>query len=479
MDAAAPRRSEVTPDPRLGMAPRAGTVDPQGATSRWGAGGPKGRPALRPPPSSVRAGGAQGPSARTDRDRFRGPTSISEDDRADLGSAAVLSLSNSVQAYAWGEVDGLARLVGSPPTGGPEAELWVGAHPAAPSRAPGGRTLDQVVAAGPGGLLGAGVADRFGGRLPFLLKVLAIGAPLSIQLHPSGPQAEEGFAREEAAGLGADDPRRSYRDPLAKPEVLVAVSPTWVLAGLRRGDAAARALAQLGASRGDLDELASVVAGEPDARAGLVHLLSAPPPVQDALAGVAAAVDPAVSDVARWVAVLAREHPRDPTALAPALLDLRRLEVGEGIFLPAGVPHVYLRGAGVELMGASDNVVRGGLTTKHVDRDELVRLMAAPGDGVVDLPGETGPDGLTTYAPDVAELALHRRTLGSDPVALGGPPSGPAVAIVVGGSGTVAVADDTAALEGGDAVLVPEAERETCRVAGSGTLWFATVGTRR
>ncbi|WCO69113.1 mannose-6-phosphate isomerase, class I [Iamia majanohamensis] len=388
----------------------------------------------------------------------------------------MLALANPVQDYAWGAVDGLARLVGTPPTDGPEAELWVGAHPAAPSTTAGDRPLDQVVDEDPEGLLGPTVVARHGARLPYLLKVLAIGAPLSIQLHPSARQAEDGFAREEAAGLARDDPRRSYRDPRAKPEVLVALVPTWVMAGFRSGADAARALGPL-TDHPAVARLRDRVADEPDARSALVHLLAAPDEERAALATAAAAADPADGPEMRWVAALAEAYPGDPTALGPALLALRRLEVGEGLFLPAGVPHMYLQGAGVELMGASDNVVRGGLTPKHVDRDELVRLLAPPGTGPVALPGEPGPDGATTtYAPGAPELALHRTALGPDPVALPALPGGPALVLVLGGTAALEVGEQVVELGRGRAALVAAGERSAARISGAGTAWWATVG---
>lgn len=386
-------------------------------------------------------------------------------------------LTNPVQAYAWGAEDGLARLAGTPPTGGPEAELWIGAHPAAPSTTAAGRPLHEVVAEDPAAVLGPEAVARLGPELPYLMKVLAIGSPLSIQLHPSAAQAEAGFAREEAAGVARDDPRRTYRDPLAKPEVLVALTPTWVMAGFRGGADAAAALARLATDHRSVAALRDRVADQPDARAALVHLLAASQEERTELALAAASADPAVDDAHRWVSVLADRYPGDPTALAPLLLDLRRLEEGEGVFLPAGVPHMYLEGAGIELMGASDNVVRGGLTPKHVDRDELVRLLAPPGTGPVLLQGTAGADGVTTYAPEVPQLALHRVGLGRDPVLLAPDPPGPALVLVLGGAGVVEVGAEVAEVQGGRAVLVTAAERRTATISGSGTAWWATVGT--
>lgn len=387
----------------------------------------------------------------------------------------VLGLANRIQPYAWGAVDGLVPLVGTPPTGGKEAELWVGTHPAAPSTTTDGTLLADTIAADPAGVLGADVVDRFGARLPFLMKVLAVEGPLSIQLHPDAEQAAAGFAREEAQGIPLDAPERTYRDPYAKPEVLVALAPTWVLVGFRTGQDAAARLRALGPTTADL---AALVAGEPDARQALIHLLTAPAEEKATLAATAARVG-AFAGARRWVRRLAAAYPGDPAALAPLILDLRMLHPGEGVFLPAGVPHMYLEGAGVELMGASDNVVRGGLTPKHVDTDALVELLAPPGVGTVPLAGDAIALGIRRYAPaGIPEIALHRLEPGSR--AMAAPPGpGPAVAVATGGPlGTAVISTDTGRVELGEgrAVLVTPEERETCRVRGPGVVWWATVG---
>jgi len=408
----------------------------------------------------------------------------------------VLLLANPVRDYAWGAADGLARLLGTEPTGGPEAELWVGAHPGSPSRLPDGRPLGQEVEADPQAVLGPAVVERYGPRLPFLLKILAIGGPLSIQLHPSPEQARAGWDREEEAGIPLDAPTRTYRDPYAKPEVLVALEPTWVLTGFRTGAAAAAAL-------GALDDpavaaLADRVRAEPDARLALEALLAATGEAAGALAdaaaragGVAPAVEgsddrpgPAPADpgsaadpVAAWTRRLAAAFPGDPTALAPCVLELRRLEPGEGVFLPAGVPHAYLEGAGVELMAASDNVVRGGLTPKHVDRAELARLLAPAGTGVALLPGDGEEGGAVAYRPPVPEIALRRVDLDGDPVPAPVAGPGPALVLATEGEVTVSAGAEAVTLGAGRAVLVPAAQRDGCRLAGRGTAWWATVGS--
>jgi len=392
-----------------------------------------------------------------------------------VGSPVVLALTTRLQAYAWGAVDGMAELAGTEPTGGPEAELWAGAHPKAPSLLDDGRGLDEVVAEGPERLLGRHVVDRFGPRLPFLLKLLCIARNLSIQLHPTAAQAQEGFAREEAAGIELDAPSRTYRDPFAKPEVLVALRPTWILAGFRRRADVVSDLRRLGDPV--LDPLTERMAGAPDGRDALAHLLGVSGPERSALAAAAARADDC-SDTAviGWIRRLAAAYPHDPTALAPLLLELRRVSPGEGVLLPAGVPHAYLHGAGVELMGASDNVVRGGLTAKHVDPAELARLLAPPGVAMVALPGRDVAEGTRLYDPGEAEIALHR--IEPDGSAVTAPSGhGPALALAVGGAPEVTTASGrTEVLGRGRAVLVSASERSACRISGTGSVWWATTG---
>ena len=143
-------------------------------------------------------------------------------------------LDNSIQRYAWGSLTAIPQLLGQPPDGSTQAELWLGAHPSAPSRVSGGRTLEELISSSPQRLLGEASFARFGARLPYLLKVLAAGQPLSLQAHPSLVQAQEGFAREEAAGLPRSAPTRNYRDANHKPEIICALSQFQALCGFRR-----------------------------------------------------------------------------------------------------------------------------------------------------------------------------------------------------------------------------------------------------
>lgn len=298
-------------------------------------------------------------------------------------------LENTLQPYAWGSYEAIARLQGRPfPTERPEAELWMGAHPAAPSRLAGrDLPLDVAITRAPEDFLGTRSLERFGARLPFLLKVLAARTPLSLQAHPSLAQAREGFAREEAAGIPPGAPTRSYKDPNHKPEILCALGPFWALYGFRDPARTALLLRSLGVATLDGLGWATRLEREGEAALGPVfrELMTLPPdrrvPLVEAV--VAACARPDVHDDAasafreerRWAVRLGGLYPGDAGVVGALLLNLVRLERGEALYLPAGNLHAYLEGTGVELMASSDNVLRGGCTPKHVDVEELCRVL--------------------------------------------------------------------------------------------------------
>ncbi|MFE3500123.1 mannose-6-phosphate isomerase, class I [Kitasatospora sp. NPDC059160] len=277
-------------------------------------------------------------------------------------------LDNPVRHYPWGSPTAIPALTRTAPDGTPQAELWMGAHPSAPSRA-GGRALDALIAADPDGLLGPDTVRRFGPELPFLFKVLAADRALSLQVHPTRAQAEAGYAAEEARGIPPTAPERVYKDRSHKPELLGALGDFEALCGFRPTAATARLLDALGV----LAPWAATLRERPAAEALpalLRRALAADAPqlttVAGALRRTAASGGPHADTCAAY-ARLAEEYPGDPGLLAALLLNHVRLAAGQALYLAAGVPHAYLRGVGVELMANSDNVLRCGLTGKHVD----------------------------------------------------------------------------------------------------------------
>ncbi|MEP9417324.1 mannose-6-phosphate isomerase, class I [Gordonia sp. VNQ95] len=299
-------------------------------------------------------------------------------------------LEGNLRTYAWGSRTAIASLRGRPvPSPHPEAELWFGAHNAGPASvltADGTAETDLLTAIDTNrtAALGTPTAAAFGGRLPFLLKVLAAEEPLSLQAHPSSEQAREGFDRENAIGLPIDARDRNYRDPWHKPELVVALSDFDALAGFRAPATTIALLRELQVS--ELDPYLGMLAGQPDSsglRALFTTWLTLPeqtigalmPPVLSAAVTLLESGRSAFGAELRTALQLGEMYPNDPGVLASLLLNRVHLTPGQGIYLPAGNLHAYLEGTGVEIMANSDNVLRGGLTPKHIDVPELLRVL--------------------------------------------------------------------------------------------------------
>ena len=297
-------------------------------------------------------------------------------------------LRGAIRTYAWGSRTAIAEFTGRPvPAAHPEAELWLGAHPQDPARVEtdqGDVSLLETLVADPDGQLGPAARSRFGDALPFLVKVLAADEPLSLQTHPSRQQAVEGYLREEKLGIPVTSPVRNYRDASHKPELLIALQPFEALAGFRPVRLTVELLRALGVA--ELDPYVDLLNDQSDAdglRALFTTWITAPQPDIDVL--VPAVLDGAINYItsgatrfaaeARTVLELGESYPGDAGVLASLLLNRITLAPGQAIFLPAGNLHTYLRGVALEVMANSDNVLRGGLTPKHVDVPELLRVL--------------------------------------------------------------------------------------------------------
>ena len=398
-------------------------------------------------------------------------------------------MDNPVRRYDWGSRHVLAALQGRPAPGHPVAELWMGGHPGAPSAlpdAPGSPALDALVAAAPDAVLGPDVHARFGPRLPFLLKVLAVDRALSVQVHPDPEQAARGHAREEAAGVPLGDPARVYQDPYAKPEMLYAVTAFEALAGLRPAAGAAGLMAFLGAGppHTRTATLAALLDGAPDVTAALTGLVRWPADDRRALveevAGLAARAlsDPDLPEgderaALRWVTELAAQHPADPLVLGPLLMQLHRMVPGDTVYLPAGVPHAYLAGVGVEVLAASDNVVRAGLTGKHVDAAALLDLLDPAAHPLTEVPTTAPGPVETVFEPPVEDFRLSRVEVrgGVRPSEL----DGPQVLLCLSGAVGVVVAGATVALAPGGSAFVGAGSGPVA-LTGDGLVFRAAVG---
>jgi mannose-6-phosphate isomerase len=383
-----------------------------------------------------------------------------------------------VQPYAWGSTVVLAEMLGRPsPSPGPEAELWVGAHPAGPAglRRDSARTsLDQVIAADPERELGRACVSRFGPRLPFLLKILAAEQPLSIQVHPDQRQAQAGFRAENERGLALSDPARNYVDDWPKPEAIVAVTAFEALAGFRAPAEAAQLLAAL-----ELDELAAVAADLRE-RGDLRHTLGAvlrwPEVERTALLDRVVEACGQLSDAFRAAGAaalsIAADHPGDLGVVASLLLRHLVLQPGQALFMPAGGVHGYLRGVGVEVLANSDNVVRAGVTAKHVDVDELLRLV----DPTVDVPllsAASLSPAVTQFDAGVSEFRLYRLELGPEPITL--PGEGPRLVLSIDGEAVLDHGTNALKLGRGGAAFVPASDGPVS-LSGYGVLFAAGPG---
>lgn len=380
-------------------------------------------------------------------------------------------LTNTIRPYAWGSTTALPHLLGVEPTGEPQAELWMGAHPGAPSRidrGAGEQPLPDVIAADPERELGAATVARFGPRLPFLLKILAAGAPLSLQVHPDPAQAEAGFEDEERRRVPLDAAHRNYKDPHHKPEMLCALTPFDGLCGFRTPPHSAALLEGLGV--GSLKPYADLLRAHPEdaaLREVFTAVLTADrEEMAHTVAEAAAAAERLGGPYAPY-ARLAHDYPGDPGVIAAMLLNHFRLQPGEAVFLGAGVPHAYIDGLGVEVLANSDNVLRAGLTPKHVDVPELLKIVKfEAGDPHVLRPEG---DGEELYEAPVDEFRLSRFLLAPGAASRVLPPDAPQILLCTAGSPRVG----ELSLAPGESVFVPAGEKT--ELSGTGTVFRATV----
>ncbi|MFF8016595.1 mannose-6-phosphate isomerase, class I [Streptomyces sp. NPDC007929] len=378
-------------------------------------------------------------------------------------------LDNTVRPYAWGSPTAIPQLLGVEPTGEPQAEMWMGAHPGAPSRT-GRGTLVEVVDADPEKELGPPTVARFGPRLPFLLKILAAGAPLSLQVHPDLAQAKEGYADEERRGIPMDAPHRNYKDANHKPELICALTEFDGLCGFRDPLAAAALLDDLGVD--SLKPYVDLLHAHPEdaaLREVLTAILTADPGEMSRTVTEAAAACDRLGGAYAPYADIAHHYPGDPGVIAAMLLNHVRLQPGEALYLGAGVPHAYLDGLGVEIMANSDNVLRCGLTPKHVDVPELLRIVRfLPSDPGVLRP-EASPDGEEVYETPIDEFRLSRYVLPEAGAAHDLTRPTPQILLCTAGAVRAGEHD----LTPGESVFVPAGEK--AEVSGTGTLFRATV----
>jgi len=414
-----------------------------------------------------------------------------------MSELRVVKIRPAAQHYEWGGTELLPALLGvANPEGRPWAELWYGAHPKAPAVAatPHGEVaLNRLIASEPLHWLGARVAERFGAALPFLLKVLDARKMLSIQVHPSAEQAREGFERENALGIPVHAPHRNYRDRNPKPEIHAALGEFWMLHGFRP-------LEQIAAWLESVSEMQAVAPGfglrlreagaDAAARRALLrelytHIMHLPQErVDELLDALIERLErgpaPSKDTPEYWALRAAREFPlpggrRDRGIFSIFLLNLVRLRRGQGTFQPAGVLHAYLEGATVELMANSDNVLRGGLTPKHVDVAELLGIVRFEDGPCEPLEGAPCGDGEAAYPAPAEEFRLSRIDM-REGAEIRRAAAGPEILLALEGSVALRADGCELALASGQAAFVADGTAYRLASAGTAAVWRARAG---
>lgn len=393
-------------------------------------------------------------------------------------------LSGTVQRYAWGTRDAIPAILGRPADDAPVAEYWLGAHTSSPSLLDDGTLVDHI-ASGPT-VLGKRSREAFGEQLPYLMKLLSARHALSIQAHPSREQAIEGFSRESRDGIPLDAPERTYKDSWPKPEIMIALDTFHSLAGFRDPHETAELFTAMGVA----SELQSVI-GPLTERKGPAALAEVFLDVLSVGEGRRHLVDEAVSaamhhrdddgelgEFARTAIELDAVFPGDPGILAALLMNRLRLEPGEGLFVPAGMMHAHLQGTGVEIMANSDNVIRGGLTSKHIDVSELVTVVDFnPWLPEVLQPRQTRP-GVLKYETPCSEFEAWRMRVDSTTGAVRVPGRGSA-RILLAIDGFCVLDDGTSRMElpRGRAAFLSADERDVY-AEGTAEVYGASSGIR-
>lgn len=393
----------------------------------------------------------------------------------------MLRLSGAVKDYAWGSTSAISDFTGIDYGGRRVAELWFGAHNGAQTLA-GGRPLSEVISSDPTGVLGKDISARFDGQLPFLLKVIAPDQPLSLQVHPGKELAEAGFQAEEEAGIPQNSPRRNYRDRNHKPEMIFALTPFEAFAGFRAPRRAIEVLENLNAPLArEMLEILRAQPGYRGLRAVARKLLA---PLDEERQAQIAAVITACQDrldrgtspslrVDRQAVALARNYPSDPGAVLSLLLNPVTLREGEALFIPTGAVHAYVSGLGIEVMSSSDNVLRAGLTPKHIDAGEALRCMDFHGAPPVRIAPEMNGRGTGIYYAPVDDFELSVSEIsGGEWIPI--PGRGPRILLGISGDLEVGIGGSIETIRTGEAVFISAAEGAV-RSRGSGKLAQAGV----
>lgn len=396
------------------------------------------------------------------------------------GGQSLFRLEAPIRKYAWGSHESLARIRGAVfPTADPEAELWIGAHASDSARIPNLGPLNELIAAEPDRFLGEWTNQKFGARLPFLLKLLAVEKPLSLQVHPTREQARLGFADENETGISIGSRDRTFMDENHKPELIVAISDFRALVGFRKVEEITR-LAEEFVAHGATSLVSRVLAplrAAPNTR-GLRGVLKGLVGQPDDAAFVAQTVQAALhvsrgtgefAATARWLIDVAGNYPARPDVVVMLLLNLFQLSPGEAVYVAPGQVHAYLDGLAIEIMASSDNVLRGGLTAKHVDVPAFLAMIdCKPGspsrfEGVVN-------GSITSWIPPIDDFLLRRIECGAGYEAL--EVVTPFVLFAISNSATISRGSEVLELRQGESAFI--APGSPIVLTGDATLWSAS-----
>jgi mannose-6-phosphate isomerase len=395
---------------------------------------------------------------------------------------AIYRLKNPVQNYPWGSTTDIPKLLGAGnPDHEPVAELWLGAHPKAPSTVlseQGEQSLLDLIEAEPEAILGADTVDRFGPRLPFLLKVLAAEKALALQVHPTRDEAKDGFEKENALGIRLDAPERNYLDRNHKPEMFCALEPFECLAGFRSIGQIATELRSLRLTT-FAEEIDNI--GQSRSIDGLKRLFESMMLLESERKElfVREVVEKAAASKGvryRWIVELNRQYPGDIGVVSPLFLKLLHLRPGQAVYLEPGTVHAYLRGVAIELMSNSDNVVRGGLSVRHVDILEFLKILQFNESPVEPINPKKLSRGAEVYEIPTSDFCLYRIRLNRGVKYVSSGKRAVEILICTRGKTVLrgGAGNEDLVIHRGDSFLVP-ANSPSYSIEGGGILFKATI----
>jgi mannose-6-phosphate isomerase len=387
----------------------------------------------------------------------------------------IYKLQNEIKNYDWGANDFIPSLLDLPNLEGkPYAELWMGVHHAGHSRINScGKliNLETLISGDKEYFLGNATAAKFG-SLPFLFKVLAVKKPLSVQVHPTILQAKEGSKKEDSLKIDYDAPERNYKDTNHKPEIICALTPFRAMCGFRKTNEIAATLKKFNCAETKpiLSILNSEGAGETNIdiyKSFLKALFATSKPSRENISAYITknieALKMQHNDLLREWEMVQQFHslyPTDPAVLSPLFLNVIDIKPGEAFFLPAGILHAYVSGFAVELMSNSDNVLRGGLTNKHIDSGELISIMHPAHFMPKILQSQKNASGLYEYPSEAAEFKLARTNCSSGE-AVNLSVAGPIILILTAGRMTISAKDASSIdIKKGESVFISAAATE-------------------